>query len=281
MRERLLFAAIPSFSYRDYFMKNLLKAGVVLLNLSGLFATSLSHAAAPMVSIDFPAANQVMSGIVSVNGWAAGNPQVDEVVLYVDGKYYGNVGYGGSRDDVKNAMPGTPNAALSGFSVAVNTRLMTNGSHTLEVKAFNVNNEVSTQSVTVSVSNAPGQENPTSVNMDLTGAKARVLSANKLVVEGAKVNGKSHSIVLDFVPGTNNFVTSSFAHDTNGDGVPDQTGCLNDKDCDGIPDAQDELPDNPNESSDGNHNGVGDNSENDDNGGTENNGGGEGNETES
>lgn len=246
-------------------MKKLLKVNTVMLGLFGIFASSFSHAAPPTVSIDFPAANQVVSGIVSVNGWAAGIPVVDTVVLYVDGKYYGDMGYGGSRNDVKNAMPGTPNAALSGFAAAVNTRLMPNGTHTLEIKAFNVNNEVSAQSVTVSVSNAPGQQNPTSVTLNMTGAKARVLSANKLVVEGAKVNGKSHSVVLDFDSGTNNFVASSFAHDTDGDGIPDQKGCPNDRDCDGIPDDQDALPDNPNESSDTNHTGGGDNAEKDHN----------------
>ena len=246
-------------------MKKLLKVNTAMFGLLGMFASSFSHATAPTVSIDFPTANQVVSGIVSVNGWAAGTPVVNTVVLYVDGKYMGDVGYGGSRDDVKNAMPSIPNAALSGFAVAVNTRLMTNGTHTLEIRAFNANNEVSTQSVTISVSNAPGMQNPTSVSLNMTGAKVRILSAKKLVVEGAKVNGISHSVVLDFDPGTNNLVASSFANDINGDGIPDQTGCLNDRDCDGIPDALDALPDNPNESSDTNHTGIGDNSENDQN----------------
>lgn len=247
-------------------MKNLLRVNTVMLGLLGIFASSFSYATAPTVSIDFPAANRVVSGIVSVNGWAAGTPVVDTVVLYVDGTYYGDVGYGGSRDDVRNAMPATPNAALSGFSAAVNTRLMTNGAHTLEIRAFNTNNEVTSQSVTVTVSNAPGQQNPTSVTLDMTGAKARVLSAQKLVVEGAKVNGKSRSVVLDYDPGTNNFVVSSFTHDTNGDGIPDQTGCTNDRDCDGVQDDQDALPDNSHESSDTHHTGVGDNTENDHNG---------------
>lgn len=246
-------------------MNNLLKVNTIVLGLFGIFASSLSHAAVPVVSIDFPAANQVVSGIVSVNGWAAGTPAVDTVVLYVDGKYYGDLGYGGSRDDVKNAMPGTPNAALSGFAAAVNTRLMSNGTHTLEVKAFNANNEVSSQTVPMVVSNAPGQQNPTSVTLDMTGAKVRVLSTKKLVVEGAKVSGKSHSLVLDFDSGTNNFVISSFANDTIGDGVSHKQGCPNDRDCDGIPDDQDALPDNPNESSDTNHTGAGDNAENDHN----------------
>jgi hypothetical protein len=247
-------------------MKNQLKINIVLLGLIGVLSSGISFAAAPTVSIDFPSQNQVMSGIVSVNGWAAGSTQVDTVVLYVDGKYYGDVGYGGSRNDVKNAMPGVANAGLSGFAVALNTRLMKNGSHTLEIKAFNTNNEVTTQSVTVSVSNAPGTENPTSVSLDMSVAKARVLSANKMVIEGAKVNGKSESLVLDFNAGTNNFVISSFAHDTNGDGVPDVTGCPNDRDCDGVPDAQDALPDNSHETSDTNHTGQGDNTENDHNG---------------
>lgn len=243
-------------------MKNLLKASVVLLGLSGVFASSFSHAAAPLVSIDFPAENQVVSGIVSINGWAAGNPLVDEVVLYVDGNYYGDVGYGGSRDDVKNALPTTPNAALSGFAVALNTRLMMNGTHTLEIRAFNENGEVSTQSVTVSVSNAPGQESPTSVSLDLTGARARVLTANKLVVEGARVGGVSHSLVLEFNVGTNNFVISSFAHDANRDGTPDQRNCADDKDCDGVDDSDDAFDDDASETGDSDQNGVGDNDDN-------------------
>lgn len=243
-------------------MKNFLKANVVMLGMLGIFSSSFSHAAAPSVSIDFPAANQVVSGIVAVNGWAAGTPAIDEIALYVDGIYYGDVGYGGSRNDVRDAMPDTPNAALSGFAVAVNTRLMTNGTHTLEIRAFNANDEVSTQSVTVSVSNAPGQDNPTSVILDMTGAKARTLGATKLVVEGARLNGVSHSLVLEFNAGTNNFVISSFAHDTNRDGTPDQINCTNDNDCDGVDDADDAFDDNANETEDSDHNGMGDNDDN-------------------
>jgi len=243
-------------------MKKFLKVSVVMLGMLGIFSSSFSHAAAPEVNIDFPVANQVVSGIVAMNGWAAGTPAVDEITLYVEGKYYGDVGYGGSRNDVRDARPETPNAVLSGFAVAVNTRLMTNGTHTLEIRAFNVDNEVSTQSVTVSVSNAPGQENPTSVILDMTGAKARTLGADKLVVEGARLNGVLHSLVLEFNAGTNNFVISSFVHDTNRDGTPDQTNCTNDKDCDGVDDADDAFDDNANETEDSDHNGVGDNDNN-------------------
>ena len=246
-------------------MKNLLITTSVLLGLSGTLCSFASHAAPPTVSIDFPAAGQAVSGIVSVNGWAAGTPSVNTTKLYVDGIYYGDLGYGGSRDDVKNALPTVANAGLSGFSAAINTRLMTNGSHTLEIRASNTSNEVTTQSVTVTVSNAPGTENPTSVNLSLTGATARMLDASRLVIEKAKVNGKSSSVVLEFNTGTNNFVISSFANDTNRDGISDKTNCPNDRDCDGVPDTQDSLPDNGSETSDSSHSGLGDNAENDNN----------------
>ena len=245
-------------------MRNLLKTSSVLLGLSGVLCSFASDAAPPTVNIDFPAAGQTISGITSVNGWAAGAPSVDMVVLYVDGAYYGTMGYGGSREDVKNALPTVPNAGLSGFAAAVNTRLMKNGNHTLLVKAFNANNEVSTQSVIVAVSNAPGAENPTSVNLDMTGATARVLGSNKLVVEGATVNGKSVSTVLDFDPGTNHYVISSFVNDANGTGVSSKTGCLNDRDCDGVPDIKDSFPDNPAETWTAiSNNGMGYNAEHD------------------
>jgi hypothetical protein len=253
-------------------MNRFSKIAFVLLALAGSLASSVANAAPPTVTIDLPTANQVVSGIVPVEGWATGTPAVVRIEFYLDGTYVGDVGYGGSRDDVGRAMPSTPYANRSGFSSALNTRLATNGSHTLEVRAYNASNEMTRQTVTVTVSNAPGGEAPASVSLDMTGASARVLGPRTVAIEGARVNGASKSLVLQYDATSGQFVISSYAYAGNSTGVPNQTGCANDRDCDGFSDNDDGFPDNPSETSDNDHNGTGDNYDHGNDEGGHNNG---------
>lgn len=193
---------------------------LVLLNLSLVFPVS---ATPPAVFIDNPSPGKVLSGIVSCYGWAVGETHpVQSVKFFIDGGSKGlAVGYGGDREDVADVYPAALAANRSGFAVAINTRLLTNGPHTLEVVVKNTNGEAASQVVDFSVSNAPGDENPTSVVVDVMGAQFDAVSPTELMVTGVGINGQPLDTLLTFDPSSNHFVMTSFVDDTDGDGLPD------------------------------------------------------------
>ena len=99
---------------------------LLLLNLALVFPV---WAAPPAIFIDNPSQGKVLSGIVSCFGWAVGETQpIRDVQFFIDGGNKGlAVGYGGDREDVAATYPNVADANRSGFAVAINTRLLTNG----------------------------------------------------------------------------------------------------------------------------------------------------------
>ena len=178
----------------------------------------------PTVFIDNPSQGKVLSGIVSWYGWAVGETHpITEIQFFIDeGSNSIAVGYGGDREDVANAFPNIPDANKSGFATAINTRLLTNGPHSLEVIATNTNNETASQTVDFAVSNPPGEENPTSIVVDVTGAQLDVVSPTEIRLTDVSINGQLLDTILQFDPSSNHFVMTSFVDDLDGDGFPDE-----------------------------------------------------------
>ena len=194
---------------------------LLFLNLALLFPTL---AAPPAIFIDNPSQGQVLSGIIACYGWAVGETHpIKEVQLIIDGGSSSfAVGYGGDREDVANAFPHIPDANKSGFAVALNTRLLTNGPHSLEVVATNTNEATASKQVHFSVSNAPGDENPHAMVVDVTRAETFAVSPTELMLIGISINDQLLDTVLQFDPSSNHFVMTSFAADFDGDGFPDE-----------------------------------------------------------
>jgi hypothetical protein len=201
-------------------------------------------AAPPEVILDKPADGDVLSGIVTVYGWALGS--IREVRMFFDDNPEGEtVGYGGERADVGAAFPGAPEAAHSGFAVALNTRRLSNGQHTIEIQATNTQGESTSRHATFLVSNAPGQEHPATVGLDLRGSQLRVIDERTILVEGADMSGQRLTTLLQFDANSDQFKMISFSDDHNHDGFQDD-----DADHDGFSD------------DDANHDGFDDGDEN-------------------
>ena len=160
----------------------------------------------------------------------------------VDGGTPTELGYGDARLDVAAAFPGTPGAATSGFAAALNTRLLTNGWHEFIVTATDENGETVSQTFMVLISNAPGDERPSSVTLDLSKATARVVQdKNAVLIENADINGQSITTPLLFDISSNQFSMISFVADADDDGVRDDDlnadgFADNDLNRDGFPD---------------------------------------------
>ena len=220
------------------FYKSLSTSGL----LGSLLWSTMALAAPPEVFIDNPLAGEVLTGATASFGWAVGlTAPIDRVEITVDGGNALIAGYGGERGDVGAAFPNIPDASLSGFALALNTRLIPNGTHTLQVTAFDMNGESSNQTVDFSVSNAPGQENPRDLEVDVTEAHVTIVGEGELLVEDIHINDEPWTTVLKFDKNTNQFSLLSFVADADGNGFRDddldEDGFSdNDFDLDGFPD---------------------------------------------
>ena len=123
-----------------------------------MFTVANSAATSPIqMSIDVPSSTSTaLSGVTNFAGWAAGNKDViADVAISVDGVVLGDAYYGNNRPDVCKALPtlvGCPSANV-GWSFAIDTTLLANGPHTVEVTATTAGGINLTQSAAFTVAN--------------------------------------------------------------------------------------------------------------------------------
>ena len=203
---------------------------------------SSALAAPPQLAIDNPTAGQHVSGLFNILGWAVGiTAPIDYVEISFDGQSPTPAGYGGERTDVGHAFPDIPDAKFSGYALGTNSRLLTNGVHRMTVRAVDMNGEAASRSVRFLVSNAPGDENPRKVEIDLSGATLNVVGKTEVLLEGIEIGGQSLTTVLKYDPPSNKLAAISFVADQDEDGVRDDDTdsdgfADNDTDRDGFPD---------------------------------------------
>jgi hypothetical protein len=108
--------------------------------VTGYAMTNITVIAPPSVFIDTPTQGTVVSGVVTVTGWAIDNATsigtaIGAVQMLVDGNAVGTASYGVNRQDVCNAYPGRPGCPNVGFTYQLNTATLTPGAHTLTAVA--------------------------------------------------------------------------------------------------------------------------------------------------
>lgn len=159
-------AGCPDVGWTFAFDTSLLSDGTHTLDVRGVsaggrqattitqFRTSNASSSPVKISIDGPnAQSAASSGIVTIGGWAIdSNAAIDTVAISVDGVAYGNAAYGGNRADVcsRIAGAGCPNV---GWNAALDTTLLSDGSHTLQVTATSSAGQHSTATMPFHVAN--------------------------------------------------------------------------------------------------------------------------------
>jgi photosystem II stability/assembly factor-like uncharacterized protein len=144
----------------------------------------------PSVNIDFPTPGAVLSGTVSMMGWAIDNTTAigsainpSSVQVKVDGVLVGTATYGTYRSDVCAAYPGRVGCPDVGFTYSLNTVALSRGTHTITVDATDSDIPspgVGSASVTVTVSSG-APSGPPSVNIDSPAPNAAVSGTVSMV----------------------------------------------------------------------------------------------------
>jgi hypothetical protein len=137
---------------------------------TGSATTNITVIAAPSVFIDAPTPGAVVSGVVTIDGWAIDNATsigtgISSVQILVDGNAVGTANYGVTRADVCDVYPGRPNCPNVGFTYQLNTAALTPGSHTVTAMAADAaaipDSGVWTINITVASQTLVTIENPT------------------------------------------------------------------------------------------------------------------------
>ena len=178
------------------------------------FAASPTDNGPPSVNIDTPAPGTVLSGTVSVAGWAIDNTSVvgtavSSVPVLVDGVLVGTATYGAYRSDVCAAYRGRAGCPNVGFNYLLNTAALSPGAHTITVYAVDSDVPspgVGSASVTVTVSSG-APSGPPSVNIDTPAPNAAVSGTVSVVgwaidnvtAIGTAINPNSLQVKVDGV----------------------------------------------------------------------------------
>jgi N-acetylmuramoyl-L-alanine amidase len=106
----------------------------------GSASTTVTTTVPPTVMIDSMTPGTVVSGVITISGWAIDNSTsvgtvISSVQILVDGAVAGNATYGASRLDVCNSYPGRPGCPNVGFTFQLDTSKLTPGAHSVTAVA--------------------------------------------------------------------------------------------------------------------------------------------------
>ena len=88
-----------------------------------------------VLDVPLPDSSVHANGVLAVAGWALDDRRIDHVDVLIDGLIERGAVLGINRPDVAAFYPNVPSAATSGFLVFIDSTRLTNGVHTLTVKA--------------------------------------------------------------------------------------------------------------------------------------------------
>ncbi len=140
------------------------------------------------INIDSPnSSSGNLSGSVGIGGWVISDiTAIARVSLAIDGIPFGNAVYGLKRPDVCAAYPGRAGCPRVGWSFPLDTTLLANGTHMLDVTATSNGGQSSTVSTSFTVSNTSG---PVYVNIDAPAAYA--FGSGQITLAGWAIDTRS------------------------------------------------------------------------------------------
>lgn len=120
------------------------------------------------LNIDQPSGNNIpFQGSTNFSGWAINNSApISSVTILIDGAKVGTATYGVSRPDVCAASPGRPGCPNVGWTIPIDTTVLSTGTHTVSALAMASNGQQSGISSTFTVANWTTAGNPVHISID-------------------------------------------------------------------------------------------------------------------
>ncbi len=89
----------------------------------------------PFGAMDEPVNGRHISGPFPIHGWAVSEQGLDQVTIYVDGKFFANSSLGEVRPDVTATFPKAKDGATSGWRFEATPAMFTPGEHEIAARA--------------------------------------------------------------------------------------------------------------------------------------------------
>ncbi len=166
----------------------------------------------PLVAIDSPAAGSVVSGMVTLTGWAVAplGSSLAPIQVLVDGKQLGLATYGVNRPDVCAVYPGRSGCPNVGYTFQLNTTPLSSGPHLVTIVAMDTESmpQTNSSSVMLTVSPTPtvyvdspsagatvsGIVTVTGWALDNASSVGTAISAVNVLVDGNPVGSASYGV---------------------------------------------------------------------------------------
>lgn len=158
------------------------------------------------IQIESPVELSTNANIGSIRGWAT-HPyaQMLYVDIYVDGEFSFSVPVGGNRKDVEDAYPTYYLSRFSGWAQTVNFKNMSEGPHTVEVRAYTEFGGYQSAFTDFCVTRFDKEfiSNPDEIKLWQT--ERFHLWSDRMVLEGVEVEGRRWNMELSWVTATQSF----------------------------------------------------------------------------
>lgn len=147
------------------------------------------------VTLEEPGAGLVHMGVGNLRGWAVSSAGIRKVEAFLDGKFLGEIPYGGARIDVGLAFPDIDGSDQSGFGMSYNYSELPAGIHTIEVVAHSIDNRTASDSAQFETVRFDKQFIRAGEAINLNAA-ASVLTDDQIQIENISIAGKSYNLLL-------------------------------------------------------------------------------------
>jgi len=148
-------------------------------------------------TLEEPSANQVVSGITNIRGWAVAQTGIQKIKLYLDNSFVTNIPYGGKRGDVGNSFPSYSDSTNSGYSMIFNWGGLSKGQHSIEVRSYDNAGNIDSKkgTYTVAAFDTPFISDPSKVQVTGTATVSnnRIINLNQV-----NADGKAYQVTLEW-----------------------------------------------------------------------------------
>lgn len=168
------------------------------------------------------------AGSIPVSGWAiCDNASIESVAIAIDGSLIGNAVYGGSRPDVCQVFGGGSDCPNVGWNYTLDTTLISDGTHELNVIATSSSGQSTTANVPLQIANLTAA-NPIRITIDQP-------SPNGSAISGfAKISGwaiDDHAEISEVIVSVDGIAAGSASYGETRPDVcsvfPGRNGCPN------------------------------------------------------